>query len=178
MRFLAAALSAATLAFASGADAPKVPRAKIANAEKLVNTQLAAIVPEEPYFLIGLARGAYIDGVGVVFSAEINLATGPTVSPFKQDISRDQIEKLREKKESRLPLLKTRMINIVGSMANYLDTMPPGEEFVFAVTLLRYPWEDPAGIPAQIVMRVPRAKLLEAQRSKTPIDKAIGVREY
>lgn len=159
------------------AEAPRVPLAKVVNTEKLISTQFAAMYPDEPWFLIGMTRGVYLTGVGVVFSAEINLATGPSLSPFKQNITKEEISRHRDKKETRLPLLRKRMYSIVESMANYLETIPDNEEFVLTVTLLRYPWEEATG-PSQIVMRVPRGKLMDAQRQNARPDTVVKVQEY
>ena len=156
----------------------RVPLAKVVNTEKLISTQLSAMFPEEPWFLIGTARGVYLNGFGVVFSAEINLATGPTLSPFKQTITKEEIAHHRERKEARLPVLRHRLYEIVGQMASYLETLPPNEEFVLAVTLLRYPWEDAAGMPSQIILRVPRGRALEALRMNTPLDSVVKSQEY
>lgn len=160
------------------AEPPPVPLIKIVNTEKLISTQLAAMYPEEPWFLIGPARGVYLNGFGVVFTAEINLATGPSLSPFKQTISKEEIAHHREKKEARLPVLRARLYEIVGQMANYLETLPPAEEFVLVVTLLKYPWEDSAGMPSQIILRVPRAKLVEAHRLNAKLDTVVKSQEY
>jgi hypothetical protein len=163
---------------ARAAEPPHLPLAKVVNTEKLISTQLAAMYPEEPWFLIGPARGVYLNGFGVVFSAEINLATGPSLSPFKQTITREEIARHRDKKELRLPVLRTRLYAIVGEMAAYLDTLPGNEEFVLVVTLLKYPWEEANGMPSQIVLRVPRAKLLEARRQSASLDTVVKVQEY
>lgn len=163
---------------AKPAEPVRVPLAKIVNTEKLISTQLAAMYPEEPWFLIGPARGVYLIGTGAVFSAEINLATGPSLSPFKQTITREEISRHHDKKEVRVPVLRDRMYSIVGSMAAYLETMPGNEEFVLVVTLLKYPWEDTTGFPSQIIMRVPRGKLIEAQRQNARPDSVIRVQEY
>jgi len=177
--FAACALLSGTLMFASGADTAKVSRTKIINVEKLINTQMASMVPDEPYFLIGLARGTYLEGLGVVFSVDINLATGPTVSPFRPPITKEEIARVREKKDARLPLLRTKMFAVIGSMASLLDTLPPNEELILIVTLLRYPYEDGgATLPSQIVMRVPRGKLIEFQRNSTKIDTVIRAQEF
>ncbi len=160
------------------ADAPKVTLSKVVNTEKLISTQFAAMYPDEPWFLIGTTRGVYLAGFGAVFSAEINLATGPSLSPFKQTITKEEITRHRDKKEVRLPLLRTRMYSIVGTMASYLETIPDNEEFVLTVTLLKYPWEDTTGMPSQIIMRVPRGKLMEAQRQSARPDTVIKVQEY
>jgi hypothetical protein len=177
MRIAVIVLAFSAALFASGADNARVPRAKVANVEKLINTQFAGMYPEEPYFLIGLARGTYLEGFGVVFSVEINLATGPSLSPFKQTISKEEIAKHREKKEARLPLLRDRMGFLVNSMSKYLDTLPDNEEFVLIVTLLRYPWETP-GQPNQIIMRAQHGKLLQAEREKSRLDTVIKTQEF
>src|SRR6476646_6955845 len=145
-------------------ESARITLAKVVNTQTLISTQLAAMYPEEPWFLIGPTRGLYLDGTGVIFSAEINLATGPSLSPFKQTITKEEIAHHRDKKETRLPILRQRMYTIVGSMASYMEMLPNNEEFVLAVTLLRYPWEEAAGMPSQIIMRAPRGKLVEAQR--------------
>jgi hypothetical protein len=163
---------------AKPSEAPRVPLTKVVNTEKLISTQFAAMYPEEPWFLIGMARGVYLTGFGVVFSAEINLATGPSLSPFKQTITKEEITRHRDKKEIRLPLLRNRMYSIVGSMASYLETIPDNEEFVLTVTLLKYPWEETTGMPSQIVMRVPRGRLMDAQRQNARPDTVIKVQEY
>ncbi len=158
------------------ADTVRVPRAKVAVTEKLISIRLASLFPEEPWFLIGFARGVYLEGTGVVFSAEINLATGPSLSPFKQTITKEEIARHRVRKLERLPILRKCMQSIVAEIGPTL-ALSPTEEFVLAVTLLRYPWEDPAGMPSQIIMRAPRAKLTGSQLAERP-DSVIKVQEY
>lgn len=177
IRALASLALTATL-FAAGPDAPKVPRAKIVNTEKMINTKLASMYPEEPYFLIGMTRGLYLDGVGAIFSAEVNIAMGPSLSPFKQTITKEEIARHHDKKEVRIPLLRTAMYSLVSSMGSYLETLPTNEEFVLAISLPRYPWEDPIGTPSQIVMRVPRGKLVQAERDHARPDTVIKLQEY
>lgn len=162
MRLCIAALTA-TVALAAGPEPAKVPRAKVANAEKMINTKLAGMYPDEPYFVIGFTRGVYLEGVGVMFSAELNLATGAMPTPFHPTITKEEIAAHREKKQARLPLLRTAMYSVLNTMGSYLEMLPPTEEVIFAVTLLRYPWEDPAAAPSQIIMRAPRAKLRQAK---------------
>lgn len=172
------ALVCGSLVLASGADASRVPRGKIVNVEKLINTQIASMFPEEPYFLIGLARGTYLEGFGAVFSAEVNLATGPATSPFRPTpISKEEKDRHEEKKNARLPALRSKMYTVVGNMASYLEALPKSEEFVLSVTLLRYGWEDGTG-PTQIIMRVQRARLIDAQRANAKPDSVITVQEY
>jgi hypothetical protein len=171
---------AAVLVFALTltADVRGVTRAKMANAEKLINTQLASMYPDEPWFLLGPARGVYLDGYGAVFTAEINLATGPTSTPFKLEITKEEIARHRDKKITRLPDLRTMMMKIVGSTSAYLDNLVPSEQFVLGVTLLRYPYEDPKSTPSQIVMQAEHGKLADAQKRGAPLDSVVKVTEY
>lgn len=155
-----------------------VARAKVINAEKLINTQLAGMYPDEPWFLLGPARGVYLQGFGVVFTAEINLATGPTQSPFKMEITKEEIARHQDKKITRLPALRGMMAKLVGFTADYLDTLPAGEQLVLGITLLRYPYEDPKIAPSQIVMQAERSRVLEAKRKQEPIDTVVRAMEY
>ena len=70
------------------------------------------------------------------------------------------------------------MYSIMGLIASSLETMPNSEEYVLAVTLLKYPWEDTPNMPTQIVMRVPRGKLMDAQRQNAKPESVIKVQEY
>ncbi len=178
MLFTAVLLLGAATASSADSDTATIPRAKVANAEKLIDTQLAAMYPEEPWFLLGPARGVYLDGYGVVFTAEVNLATGPVRTPFHLEITKEEIAKHRDKKLSRLPELRVMMTKILGSTTGALEALPPADQVVLGVTLLRYPYEDPKGIPSQIVMQVERGKLLDAQRRHVPLDTVIKVQEY
>ena len=171
-----AALLTATVTLA--ADAPSVPRAHVANAEKVINQQLSALYPDEPYFVLGLTRTIYLDGFGLVFSTEINLAVGPTLSPFHPVISEAEKKNYRDKKMSRLPRLKTEMYSILGSATTALQSAPQNENVVLGVTLFRYPWEDAAGIPSVIVMQAPWSKLLEARKKGASLESVVRVREY
>lgn len=175
---LAALAAVLVCAVSSQADVPRLSRAKVANAEKLISTQLASMYPDEPWFLLGPTRGVYLEGYGVVFTAEINLATGPTSTPFKMDISKEEIARHRDKKLTRLPGLRAMMLKIVGSTSAYLDTLPVTEQMVLGVTLLRYPYEDPKSAPSQIVMQVERGKLLDAQKRGASLDSVVKTVEY
>jgi hypothetical protein len=176
MKAVAAALLIAGLSVA--ADTPSVPGAEVANAEKIINQQFAALYPDEPYFLLGLTRSIYLDDFGVIFSTEINLAPGPAPSPFQIAITEQQRKNYRDKKMSRLPKLKTEMYSILGNASMALHSAPQSGNVVLGVTLFRYAWEDASGIPSQIVMQAQWSKLLEARRKGAPLDSVVRVREY
>ena len=61
---------------------------------------------DDPYLLIGDTRGVYLEGYGAVFTTEVNLANGPSLSPFRPSITKDDIARIRAKKLERFPILR------------------------------------------------------------------------
>jgi hypothetical protein len=163
--------------FASGAER-RVTRTDLANMEKIVNSQLAGMFPDEPWLMLGYTRGVYVPGVGAVFSAEVNLATGPTVSPFSPNPAKEAIAAHRQKKLARVPKLRETMYAIVKDLGNFMTAVPADEQIVFAVTLLRYPYETGNDVPTQIVMHIQRAKLADALAKNVPLKTAIVSEDY
>ncbi|MEO7145417.1 MAG: hypothetical protein ABI165_18125 [Bryobacteraceae bacterium] len=180
---LAAVLAAALFAaspekFAPKTLAPKtkVGRASIAAMEQSFNQRLARLWADEPFLLLGTTRGFYLEGFGSVFSAEVNLATGPNITPFRPTIAKADIERHRKKKIERLPALKQAMRDMLTASAASLDAVPVNEQIVVEVTLSRYPWEDMTGVPTGILMQAQKKNLLDAQR--TGADPAIREQEF
>jgi hypothetical protein len=160
MRLLAALLVLCSACWASGPDKPKSLRSELSNLEKQVNARLNAMFPEEPWLVLGLSRGLYVEGVGLVFSAEVNLATGPT-QLFNQP-TREQIAALHEKRIARLPKLRETMNQVLKEIAT-VPAIGPDEQVIFGVTVLRYPYETYTDLPSQIVLHAPKSKLASAK---------------
>ena len=175
MRHLAAIALVAAAAFAGTVERPKVTRADVANMEKAVNDQITRMFPDEPWVLLGFARGFYINGVGVVFSADINLASAPALTPVTPNPRKEVLVAQHEKKQKRLPVLRETMYTIVRYLSTTATSLPEDEQVVLCVSLMRSPWEIGNDIPAQIVMHVQRGKLVAA---KTPLDSVIKAEEY
>jgi hypothetical protein len=175
-----AALIAAGLCL-QGADRPRVSRATVAAVEKSFDLRLEKDVVDSPYLLLGMTRGVYLEGLGAVFTAEINLASGPSVTPFRPKLTSDDIAKLRHKKLERLPVLKNAMRQMLVAAAGSLDTVPVEERLVLGVTLFRFSWEDSTGLPSQVLMQAPRKALLDFQtgrRAQATLESAIEVQEF
>lgn len=173
----AALFFAATLA-AGTAERAKITRADVANMEKIVNGQLQSMFPDEPWILLGLARGFYVEGVGVIVSADVSLATGPALTPFSPNPRKELLIAQHEKKQKRLPVLRQTMYTIVKTLSDSMVAMPPDEQVVVAVSLMRSPWEIGNDIPAQIVMHVPRGKLLESMNRSAALNTVVKAEEY
>ncbi len=156
--------AAALLAGASETPSPGL-RIGIEAAERGLNREIAGLWPQDPFVLLGTARGVYLTGYGMVFTAEVDLSPAPGISPFHQSITPQDVATHRKRMLERLPKLKTEMQQMLAGVAASLDSEPMAENVVLAVTLTRHPWETRDGIPSQIVMTGERDKLVEAQRS-------------
>lgn len=166
--FVAAALSFAQV---------HVKRASLEATEKTADQRLIRVV-ESPFALLGPTRAMYVDGYGVVFSAELNLFPGPTLNPFHQSITKEDIARVRARKLERLPALRQSMRDIILSAAASLDEVPAVERIVVGVTLLHLSYEDISGMPAQIVMQGQRGRLVEAKLGRVPPDSVIKTQEF
>jgi hypothetical protein len=155
------------LAIAVGAiagDPPRVGRTVLSAMEKSLDDRVTRLWDDNPFVLLGPTRGIYLDGYGVVFTAEVNLATGPTMLMHPQ-LTKEEIERHRQKKLERLPQLMRAMRQALLASAASMDNVPAEEQIVIVTFLSRYPWEDATGLPVQITMQAQRKKLIEAQRA-------------
>jgi hypothetical protein len=169
-------------ALALSAAASRVSRASIATLEKSFDRRLERdVLDSDPFLLLGMTRGVYIEGFGVVYSTEVNLAPIPGISPFHPELTKDDLARLRQKKLARLPALKQAMKQMLLDTAASLDGVPREENIALAVSLFRHPREDATGIPAQILMQALKRELLEFQtgkRDKARLDSVIRLQEF
>ncbi len=167
---LVAALPAAT-------ESPRVTRAVLSPMEKSLDGRIQRLWEDNPFALLGSTRGVYLEGYGAVFSAEVNLATGPTL--MHTTFTKDEIAKHRLKKQARLlELVKVLRTSLMETAAS-LDTVPPDEQVVIVAFLTVYPWEDVHGVPGQITLQAAKKKLLEVKRAGgVGLEAAVRVTEF
>ena len=178
-RRLTIALFFAGALWVGALDKPRVTRAAIAPMEKSFDRRLAGWSIDEPIYLLGTTRGVYLEGYGVVFTAELNLVMGPNVSPFQPTISKPAIARVHQKKLDRLPRLKEIMRDMMVDSAASLDAVSPNEQVVVGVTLFHFSWEDVNGLPAQLLMQAQRKALVDykAKGDRAALAAAIHVQE-
>jgi hypothetical protein len=145
-------------------------RASILAVEKAMDRRIETLF-DEPFLLLGMTRGVYLEGTGAVFTSEIGLALSPA-GPFAAKLSAEDLQRLRKKRLERLPIVKEAMRDMLIRSAEMLVAVPESEDVVLGVTIFRRTAEDNAGIPAQIVMQAERRALLAKNKS------AIREREY
>ena len=145
--------------------------------EKSFDKRITAIA-DDPYILVGFTRGVYLANYGAVFTAEVNLAIGPTQSPFRPVITKEDMARIRAKKLDRLPLLRESMRNTLLDAAASLDDVPHNEQIVVGVSLLYRADEDSSGMPGQILMQGERGKLIDAKLGRVSLDTVVKVKEF
>jgi hypothetical protein len=152
-----------------------VSRQSLESLERGFDRTLVGVDVNEPFDIIGLTRGLYLDGFGVVLTTETNLVMS-TFSPFATTPDKAGIARLHQKKTVRLQILRKAMHDQLLLAGSTLKTVPPNEQVVLAVTLLYKNYEQRDGLPDQIVMQAPRQTLLDISAGRET-DAAIKVQE-
>jgi len=168
-------LAAALLAMAG--DSPRVSRSAMTTMEKSLDERITRLWDDNPISVLGSTRGIYLEGFGAVFTAEVNPAVQPLTLMNPVLTPQDKIN-FRKKKLERIPQLKKALVQALADTASSLDPVPPTEQVVIAVTLPRYQWEDPSGVPAQITVQGEKRKLLDAKRTGGSLDAVVKLTEY
>jgi hypothetical protein len=167
----------AAFSFVLAANTPIITRPMLQVVEKKIDAKLESLF-DEPFLLLGMTRGIYLENYGAVFSAELQLVATPGAGTFGFTApTKELIAATHAKKQQRLPQLKQAMTGQLVNAATLLDKLPPDEQVVIAVSLFSRAWEDSTGIPSQVVMRAKRKSLLEA-RTSAALEAAIQVREF
>jgi hypothetical protein len=169
--------------FATLGFAPNVPlkttRTSISAVEKSIDSHIQRLSLEDPYYLLGMTRGVYVSGFGVVFSTEVNLVANAAITPFRPKFTKEELIKLREKKQARAIELRQQMQNMLINAVWQMDTLPPDENVVLGISIYYFNWEDSAGLPRQIVMKANRKAIITTSRSDTAaLNAAIHTEEY
>ncbi len=163
------------------ADTPRVSRAALGPIEKSCDRAItSAFELNDPYDLLGTTRGLYLEGYGVVFTVEMNLAIIP-VTPFNPPPDKAAIERLYAKKKQRLVVLKGLVRQMLEGAAPSLDNVPLNERIVFGVNLWYRSFELRDGLPSQLVMQATRQALLDIKSGKLTgpaADAAIHSQEF
>jgi hypothetical protein len=142
------------------AQKPRLGRAPIAAVEKILGGRLDKADAADPFDLLVMPQGVYLAGYGVVFTAQVNLIVSPSLNPFRQEMSKPEIARVRTRKLQKLPLLRNTMREMLFSAASALDSVPASERVVLSVSLFHHHWEDITSLPQQIVMQGERRALL------------------
>jgi hypothetical protein len=162
MKSLVLSLILVSAAYAAAGETPRVNRTQMEIAEKGLDATLQRFCSDNTRTLIGLSRGVYLDGVGVVLTAEVILVNAQ-VSIMHPLPTKEDLAQMHKTKVARVPDLKKVLKDALVAAATTLDTVPPDEQIVIAVIIPRYSFEDPSGIPVQVTVQASKRKLLESK---------------
>lgn len=150
-----------------------VTRASLTTIEKALDNKLHAAGPD-PYDLLGLTRGTYLAGYGVLFTFEVNLIYSSGPNPFRPQISREEIASLRDRKFRKVLILKDTMRRTMANAAALPGLAPDDHVAIEAFLIYNY-WENQAGMPHRILMTASRNSLQQA--AATNADLATVIQE-
>lgn len=142
--------AAVTLAAATPGE-KKPSRPVLREAETRFDMMIQKQWAEDPYVLLGNTRAIYVEGFGVIMTAEINLVTGPTVSPFNPTIAKEAIARHHDRKVQRLPQLRELVKAGSEAARTWFPDLADNDNLIIGVTLLKYAWEDGTGLPSQVI---------------------------
>lgn len=144
-------------ALISPGEKPGVSAMAMAAVEKKLDKKISMMGGSDPIQLLGLTRGLYIGGFGVVLTQEISLVPTPFPNPFRQVITPQETTQIHQRKIARLPVALQTAREMWKDAAEALNTVPDEEQIVLALRLLYQSWEDTKGLPAQLVVKATRA---------------------
>ena len=145
-----------TVALGTTAERPAVSQAVMTDLEKQLDKRVSMVGGNDPIQLLGLARGVYVKGFGVVITQEISLVQTPFPNPFRQSITPLEAAPIHKRKLERLPLVRQTVHQLWMVAAAALNTMPDNDQIVVALRLLYQEWEDTKGLPGLLVVKATR----------------------
>lgn len=112
-----------------------------------------------PMDILGMTRGLYVEGVGAIFTTEVDLARSDVLPMFVTKITNETKTTTHNRKVKNLAILRQQMGKMMTASAKTVE-LGPTEQMVLAVRLLYQAWEDKTGLPDQIVMKADRRGIL------------------
>ena len=162
---------------ASAADSPRVSRNLMVTVEKSLETSLLKLSSDNTLTLLGFPRGVYLDGYGVVLTAEVQLVNAP-VSLMHPKLTKEEEEQMRKRKIERLPMLKSALKGALVNAAASLDPVGPDDQIVIAVILQRFPFEESWGLPVQVTVQGKKKQLIDAKAAGgANLDAVVHIKE-
>lgn len=142
---------------AIAAVSPQVTRPMLAERERHLDEMISQIgAPKDPFHVLGLSRGLYLDGYGVVFTLEGDLIASPVLFLFRPTMSPDEVAQVRQRKMAQLPVLRKALRDVWTATASALTALPADDQVVISVRLFYQKYEDTKGMPEQITLKATR----------------------
>ena len=144
-------------------------RDQIAAAEQIVDQRFQSVGDSAPMAVVGNSRGAYIEGYGVVFNVQVNIAPVGNISPFRRSYSDEEIRQINIRKRQRIETLEQRTRELLLELSGLIPGLPADEKLAIAVSLFHFAWEDLTELPKQMVMAAAKSALAQAKSGSLPL---------
>lgn len=144
-------------------------RDQIAAAEQIVDQRFQSVDDDAPMMVVGNTRGAYIEGYGVVFNVQVNIAPVGNISPFRRSYSDEEIRQINIRKRQRIETLEQRTRELLVELSDSIVGLPDNEKIAIAVSLFHFAWEDLTALPRQMVMAAAKSILAQAKSGALPL---------
>jgi hypothetical protein len=146
------------------ANAPRVSGNVLKVVELSLDDRIKSLWPENPFSIIRLARGLYLDGYGAVFTVDVSPVLSAT-SMMHPTVTKDEVVKAHKVRGERIEQLRQAMRLAVADMAASLEPVPADDQVTLVVYLPSHEWEDVSGMPSQITFRGKKKALIDAKRA-------------
>lgn len=160
---LAVPLCAVAVCAASAAT-PRVSGNVLKAVEMSLDDRIKSLWPENPFSIIRLTRGLYLDGYGAVFTVDVSPVLS-TTSMMHPTVTKDEVVKAHKVRGERIAQLKQAMRIAVADVAASLDPVPADDQVTLVVYLASHEWEDVSGMPGQMTFRGKKKALIDAKRA-------------
>jgi hypothetical protein len=165
LSFMAAALASAVEVDAAAGKL----RDQIAAAEQVIDQRYQGVGSDTVMTVIGNSRGAYVEGYGVVFNVQVNIAPVGNINPFRRSYSDEEVRQINIRKRQRVETLEQRTRDLLVEISDSIPGLPANEKIAIAVSLFHFAWEDLTQLPKQMVMAAAKSILAEAKSGALPV---------
>lgn len=165
LSFLAVSLASAVEVDASASKLHD----QIVAAEQIVDQRFQSVGDNAPMAVVGYPRGAYIEGYGVVFNVQVNIAPVGNISPFRRSYSDEEVRQINIRKRQRIETLEQRTRELLVELSSSIPGLPANEQIAIAVSLFHFAWEDLTQLPKQMVMAAAKSVLAQAKSGALPL---------
>jgi hypothetical protein len=163
-KYLLLASALCAVGIAAAATTPRVSGNVLKIVETSLDDRIKSFWPDNPFSIIRLTRGLYLDGYGAVFTVDVSPVLS-TTSMMHPTVTKEEVVKAHKVRIERVAQLKQAMPQAVADAAASLDPVPADDQITIVVYLTCHSWEDVSGTPAQMTFRGKKKALLDAKRA-------------
>jgi len=176
-KFLLLAVPFCAIAICAQATSPRVSGNVLKVVETSLDDRLKSLWPDNPFTVIRLTRGLYLEGYGAVFTVDVSPVLS-TTSMMHPTVTREEVATAHKVRIERIGQLKQAMRVALADAAASLDPVLPDDSVTLVVFLANHQWEDLSGMPARLTFQGKKKTLIDAKRAgSTALAQAVQIIE-